>query len=174
MAGMGQHSPASLACLLPLQSKWEDGDVAWDIVRRGPEPLRSQVHIWGVGRLWVCAIKSWLLLGRAAALTALARCFQYGNVFACPCCAAHHGLLHGAEHALHAPPAPPVSPKSANCCVLPCLQFTIGYSMVLNLLYTPTCRQPLPYLPCLISCPPPPHFVRTCLLCSSPRATPWC
>ncbi|PRW05688.1 DEAD DEAH box helicase, partial [Chlorella sorokiniana] len=25
-----------------LQSKWEDGDVAWDIVRRGPEPLRSQ------------------------------------------------------------------------------------------------------------------------------------
>lgn len=26
-----------------LQSKWEDADVAWDIIRRGPEPLRSQV-----------------------------------------------------------------------------------------------------------------------------------
>jgi hypothetical protein len=26
------------------QSKWEDADVAWDILRRGPEPLRSQVR----------------------------------------------------------------------------------------------------------------------------------
>lgn len=35
--------PASLPRFSPQQSKWEDGDVAWDIVRRGPEPLRSQV-----------------------------------------------------------------------------------------------------------------------------------
>ncbi len=41
---MKQHSLTCLPALLFLQSKWEDGDVAWDIVRRGPEPLRSQVR----------------------------------------------------------------------------------------------------------------------------------
>ena len=28
--------------MLCLQSKWEDPSFAWDLIRKGPEPLRSQ------------------------------------------------------------------------------------------------------------------------------------
>ncbi|KAL4443480.1 hypothetical protein ABPG75_011217 [Micractinium tetrahymenae] len=43
MAGRaGRRGYDTVGNCVILQSKWEDADVAWDIIRRGPEPLRSQ------------------------------------------------------------------------------------------------------------------------------------
>lgn len=41
--GLGPHLTYTSPTLC-VQSKWEDADVAWDIIRKGPEPLRSQVR----------------------------------------------------------------------------------------------------------------------------------
>lgn len=121
-ASVGASCHALAPPALP-QSKWEDADVAWDIIRKGPEPLRSQACLGeGVPRSALPGTPSLRCRHSTRArvvfppstLPTLPACLSLSLLACSPICRPPppppsvppvlHRLLHGAQPAVHAQP----------------------------------------------------------------------